>query len=968
MELLTGETLADRLDRLGPLCPEEALPLCRQMADALEAAHRAGVIHRDFKSDNIFLVPDEHEPHGLRVVVTDFGLALGRAPGLQGRSRSLDGEFIGTPAYMAPEQIEGHALTPRTDLYAFGVVLYEMVTGGRPFAEKTPLATALKRLREPPPSPRELCPGLPRAWERAILRCLERDPQRRFAGALEVVDALSRDSSSTSARSLRGLRPAAAPWRRPAAITLAALLGLGLLFVGWKTLSPFLRIDMRPGRAARASARRTVAVLGFKNLSGRPEAAWLSTALQEMLSTELAAGEKLRLVPGENVARMKSDLELGDADSYGKDTLSRIRCHIGADLVVLGSYLALGQDAGGRLRLDLRLQDAVSGELLGAINLAGTESELLDLVSQASGHLRGKLGLTRLSERDQEVVNASLPKHPAAEQLYAEGLARLHRFDAIGAEERLARAVALEPEHPLLHAALSEAFGQLGHTAREQEEAQQALKLSSHLLREGKLLVEARYRTAMREWDQASRIYRALFDFFPDDLEYGLALARAMIAGGHASEAFKLVEQLRKLPPPAQGDPRIDEAEANAALKLPDYPRAQAAALRAATQAEANGQRLLAGRARMDEALAQFYRGDHAQAMVTLRTAQRLQIAAGDTLGVALNLHLFSAQLMFQGELAQAQRVLQEAVTLYLRIGNRHMAMRGLTMSGYQLMALGRPVEARAQLAQAEALAQASGDPRNLLFVESERAFVEIFQLAGEPRRARQQLEQMLWAQHDKATSQDLYGPRTSLATILVAQGDLDAGRKLLQEQLQQNQESGGAEGISFIHMALGELEFAADRTTEAERLARQSLDEMGRIGNLRPREAWTRAVLAEALVTQGKAAEARQGVAQVLILTEHMENLYFRLHALLHVARVQLALGQVSDLRQARELLTALLGEARRSSLVGEALEARHLLARVAEKEGHAAAARTELQAVAREADARGYSLLARQARQSLR
>jgi tetratricopeptide (TPR) repeat protein len=536
------------------------------------------------------------------------------------------------------------------------------------------------------------------------------------------------------------------------------------------------------------------------------------------------------------------------------------------------------------------------------------------------------------------------------------------------APERLEKAVAIEPDHPLLHAALSEALGQLGHDTREQEEAQQALKLSTHLLREGKLLVEARYHTAMREWEQASRIYRTLFDFFPDNLDYGLALVRAMVSAGHAREAFKIVDQLRKLPPPAQGDPRIDQAEANAALRLPDYPRAQMAALRAATRAEANGQRLLSGRARMDEALATFYRGDSNRAMATLRAAQQLQLAAGDTLGVALNLHLFSAQLMFQGKIMHALRMVDEAVSLYQRIGNLHMVMRGLIMSGYQLMELGRPVEARARFAQAVALARTSSEPRNLLLVETERAFVETFLLEGEVRPARQQLERTLAAQHAKATSQDLYGPRTSLATILLAEGDLDASRKLLHEQLQLNEQSGGGEGVAFIHMSLSELELAADRAAEAEQLARQTLDETGRMGGLRPREAWTHAVLAEALVAQGKTAEARHEVEQVLVRTEHMENLYFRLHALLHVARVQLALGEATDLRQARELLTTLLVDAQRSSLVGEALEARLLLAKLEQKTGHAAAARTEFRAVAREADAKGYGLIARQAQQALR
>ena len=117
-----------------------------------------------------------------------------------------------------------------------------------------------------------------------------------------------------------------------------------------------------------------MAVLGFKNLSGKPDEAWISTALAEMLSTELAAGEQVRTIPGENIARMKVDLALADADSFGQDSLAKIRNHLGTDLVVVGSYLAMGKTGGGKIRLDFRLQDAVVGETIASVSETGTES------------------------------------------------------------------------------------------------------------------------------------------------------------------------------------------------------------------------------------------------------------------------------------------------------------------------------------------------------------------------------------------------------------------------------------------------------------------------------------------------------------------------------------------------------------------------------------------------------------------
>ena len=148
------------------------------MAAALAAAHRAGVVHRDFKSGNVMLVPAPPE-HELRVVVTDFGLARRTLAGERTPALSIGdaGEMSGTPAYMAPEQVEGGAVTPATDVYALGVVLYEMVTGVLPFVGDTPLATAhqaaaaSRRRRR-----RTHVPDLDPRWEAAILRCLARQP------------------------------------------------------------------------------------------------------------------------------------------------------------------------------------------------------------------------------------------------------------------------------------------------------------------------------------------------------------------------------------------------------------------------------------------------------------------------------------------------------------------------------------------------------------------------------------------------------------------------------------------------------------------------------------------------------------------------------------------------------------------------------------------------------------------------
>ena len=193
MELLTGLSLAQRLSEQGRFSTEAALPIVMGMAAALGAAHRAGVVHRDFKSDNVMLAS---EPDGERIVVTDFGLARHTA------TATLDSQeargLEGTLAYMSPEQLQGQSARQPADIYALGLVMYEMLTGELPCAPKPGgnwLPAAWRRAVEPVPPVRSLVPEIDARWNDVIARCLQREIERRPASADEVVRALVAEAS-----------------------------------------------------------------------------------------------------------------------------------------------------------------------------------------------------------------------------------------------------------------------------------------------------------------------------------------------------------------------------------------------------------------------------------------------------------------------------------------------------------------------------------------------------------------------------------------------------------------------------------------------------------------------------------------------------------------------------------------------------------------------------------------------------
>jgi eukaryotic-like serine/threonine-protein kinase len=187
MEVLAGENLAANLAPRPALTAAEALPLLAQLAAGLQAAHDSGVIHRDLKPANVMLVPAEAATP--RVVITDFGLAISVDQLDLGLTDTW--ELIGTPEYMAPEQTKRGSATPATDVYALGLIAYEMLTKTGPFdPEDTPIATVVKRRYQPPRTLRQALPGVEPAWDAAVARCLEADPTRRFQRPAEFIAAL----------------------------------------------------------------------------------------------------------------------------------------------------------------------------------------------------------------------------------------------------------------------------------------------------------------------------------------------------------------------------------------------------------------------------------------------------------------------------------------------------------------------------------------------------------------------------------------------------------------------------------------------------------------------------------------------------------------------------------------------------------------------------------------------------------
>lgn len=989
MELVTGISLDTKLAS-GPLPEREVVRLGMQMIEALEAAHSQGIIHRDLKPGNLRLTSDG------RLKVLDFGLAQWSAPDdIAAATVTLTKaqEVSGTVPYMAPEQLRGQKADERSDLYSAGAVLYELATGRRAFGSTSGpqlVAEILERAPSPPSSHnRQISPAL----ESIVLKALDKDPGLRYQSAKEMRVDLERMSSGTVPITRR---PASKAWRLLPILLLLIVALTALYFSRWRL--GFSRI---PASSATTPVnwRRSVAVVGFRNLSGKPDDAWLSTALSEMLTTELAAGEQLRTVPGENVARMKSDLSLADADSFGSDTLAKIRKRLGTDLVVLGSYVATGK-SGDKIRLDIRLQDTGAGETIALLSETGTQSELLDLVSRTGAELREKLGVGMVPAGEESNVRASLPSKPGAARLYSEGLAKLRVYEAQQARDLLEKAVAADPSHAPSHAALASAWSALGYDAKAREEAQKAFELSSSLSRQEKLSIEAGYRELLRDWPKAIQSYRTLWELFPDNVDYGLRLANAQTAAGQGSDAMKTIQVLQQLPSPATEDARIDLAESNAASSLGDFKHAQAAALRAVKTGQSQGAKLVVAQALIAGGGASERLGQADDATKMFTQAQQLFAAAGDQRGSSVAVMRVGDVFYDKGDFDSARKRFEESLATFRRLGAQQNVAAALNRIGNVAYGLTNLQEARDYYQQTLKIDRETGNKAGIagglgnlanvldglgdlkgalqLHQECLQAFTEVgdkrgmgstlnnlgvvFSEIGDLTNAKANFQQARQMQKETAHRRGEAFATSGLGDVYLAQGELGDARTYSEEALQMRQDMGETLNVALSNMQLAMITLEEGHPDKAGELARLSIPEFEKQSSW-DLDAIAYATLAKAALEQHDLVTAQDAAGKSISLAHKAGSRPPILEASLVSARVVAATGKSAE---ALTQLETILAESKKFGYFPYELEARLAIGQIELKSGKAAAGRNHLTAVEKEARARGFILIANKAAKS--
>jgi serine/threonine protein kinase/tetratricopeptide (TPR) repeat protein len=856
MELLHGQTLTQFLEQPaeGPtvvgrehesrkrfLSCDEALPLVSQMVAALKEAHRVGVVHRDFKSSNVFLadVPRTTEP---RVVVTDFGLArLAEAEGPGGVSLTGQNQFVGTPLYMSPEQVEGGKVTPATDIYALGVVLYELVTGTWPFVGGTPLETANLRLKIKPTAPKQFVPSLNDRWNGVILRCLERDPADRFQSVSEVFEALKGERSARGSLT-RDQREQLKKGLQAGALAVAVLAGVGAAYRWWPRSVP--------------GNDQSIAVVRFQNVSQNAQKNWIGFSLEEALTRELAASEGLRVIPPADVARMREELAVPSTGEIDPVTLDRIGNDLGVHRLVLADYEASGQPSDAQVRVSVQILDSSLGSKPPAIVENGHESDIFGLTDRIARDLRADLKVREISATARSQLLAALP-NSQANRAYSDGVQKLGQFDPLAARDFLEEAVKDNPDAPFPHFALSEAWDILGYDQKALGEAKRAQETSTKLSVPEQRAIECRVLELGREnWDDAIAKCRGVWEL-RKSLEDGLRLAGVQFSAARSNDALKTLATLRKeLPAPDKDDPRIDLAEAQNREALTQYAEMESAAATAGTKAEKRGARLLQAQALLWACVARESLDKLHDALKDCTLGNDLFSTIGDKISQARTLTNVAHILTKLGDPKGAAAKYANALALAKNVGSERDQCDALLNFGDAFYEGGKLDDATQKYKESLQVAEQSGN-RGC----QARATENLGSIARDRRDfglAMKDFDQSRKLYSDLNMSADLARLQSNIGDLLWEQGDPAGARTQLEEAARRRRELGLGDGLGFTLVDLGDVLLAQDERDAAlasynEALAiKHTLHEDD--------DATTTEIhVAQAFVEAGKAADAEQ-------------------------------------------------------------------------------------------------------------
>ena len=694
MEVVPGRDLRSILLDRGKLPADEAVDILQQIGCALQAAHRVGILHRDLKPQNIML-----EDSG-RVVVMDFGLART----IEGDGMTQSGALVGTMEYMSPEQALGKDLDQRSDIYALGLIGYEMLTGNMPFRADSAIASLLRRTRESAAPCSSVDNTIPGALSAIIARCLECDLERRYTDTEDILRDLESWRDKTAAASLKF--EANLPSTSISGRWMFAIGGLSLAIVLAIAVPLAIRHFAKPstGTPAAAAPSASLAIMPFYNASSNSSQDWLGSSIAEMLGSDIGQSARMRMVSPDRLQQVLEDLHLSASTPVDAPTVRRVAEFTSAQTVIYGRYTA----AGTQIHVDATVLDLAHGSRSTASADIAQESDLIPAINKLAGELRDKLVADPKLLEDLK-AHTLRPDTTSVEALraYEDGEKLARSGDHIQAQDQYFAATNADPNFAMAFAKLADTYASLGHDDLAQRASRTAVELSDALPAQERYLIEAGNARINNQPDKAIAAYLQLATANPADTDVQFALAGLYEQAGNYTAALQHLAAVLTSDPKnveallASG--RVDILSGNPQAGLEFLSKALNLAVELGNQEEKAKILQATGIAysslnRPDDALNEFQQS----------LAIKKQI--GDKRGAAASLEEIGSIQDSQGHPDQALPTYQQALAIRREIGDQSGIGNALMYIGSFYHNHGKPADALQYFSNALEIERTIGD------------------------------------------------------------------------------------------------------------------------------------------------------------------------------------------------------------------------------------------------------------------
>jgi eukaryotic-like serine/threonine-protein kinase len=531
MEYIEGKDLRSLIREKQKFRPEEAVDIIQQVCNALDAVHSVGVIHRDLKPQNIM------QDGSGRILVMDFGLART----LEGDGMTQTGALVGTMEYMSPEQALAKDLDQRSDIFALGLILYELLTGKTPFKAESALASLIKRTQERAIPVSDVDAEIPGTLSGIVSKCLERDVEHRYQNVTEILADLDTWKDKRAAGTIN-FGGSVKPWGQtlPWPLITGIITALALAITGYLLRD---RLFKSPANTVSVPAKPalSLAILPFRNASGDPSLDWLGPSLADMLSTDVGQSAQLRTVSSNSMHQVFNDLRISPTTALDPSIIRRVADFSNADRVVSGQYAKFGD----QIRIDAAVQDIKNGTSVPLKIEVNGEKEIPAAVDRLAESIRQKLALPEnvLKELKASSFQPS-SQSIAALRDYNQGVEFQRNGKNLEAQKQFEAATKEDPAFALAFSRLAQSYSSLGYDSDAEQSAKKAVQLSQDLPAAEKYLISAIELQVVKNYPDAIKAYQNLAKVSPDNSDVQSALASLYQDSGDLVKAREYYQKL----------------------------------------------------------------------------------------------------------------------------------------------------------------------------------------------------------------------------------------------------------------------------------------------------------------------------------------------------------------------------------------------------------------------------------------